>query len=176
MHFGNNYNADWDSWDGFSYSNITDTTETTLAGQYNAIAGTGQGGSTNYTVAYVGWTSPPTMTLSEPGIVDGLYATNNNYTYYTMLNGDAFSKKFGGESGNDQDWFMLTITGKDVDGTVTGIVEFYLADYRFADNSEDYILDTWHDRHTCKLVSIRPALYRSRDKRIYKSRRQLEAR
>ena len=26
---------------------------------------------------------------------------------------------------------------------VTGEVEFYLADYRFADNGEDYIVDTW---------------------------------
>jgi len=60
-----------------------------------------------------------------------------------MFNGDAFSKKFGGESGNDQDWFMLTITGKDVDGVVTGTVDFYLADYRFADNSTDYIVNTW---------------------------------
>ncbi|MCP4257949.1 MAG: DUF4465 domain-containing protein [Planctomycetes bacterium] len=142
-HFGNNYNVDWDSWDGFSYSNTTDTTDTTLAGQYNAIAGAGQGGSPNYAVAYIGWTSPPTMTLSEPGIVDGLYTTNNNFTYYAMLQGDAFSKKFGGENGDDQDWFMLTITGKDVDGAVTSVVEFYLADYRFADNSDDYILDTW---------------------------------
>ena len=143
VHFGNNYNADWDSWDGFSYSNITDTTATALAGQYNAVAGAGQGGSANYAVAYIGWASPPTVTLSVPGIVDGLYATNTNYTYYSMLHGDAFSKKFGGESGNDPDWLMLTITGKDVNGAETGTVEFYLADYRFADNSGDYILDTW---------------------------------
>jgi hypothetical protein len=38
---------------------------------------------------------------------------------------------------------MLTITGKDSEGVVTGTVDFYLADYRFVDNSEDYIVDTW---------------------------------
>lgn len=143
VHFGNNYNADWDSWEGFCYSNITDTTATGLEGQYNVVAGAGQGDSANYAVAYIGWVSPPTVTLNEPGIVDGLYATNTNYAYYAMLNGDVFSKKFGGESGSDPDWFMLTVTGKDVDGAVTGAVEFYLADFRFADNAEDYILDTW---------------------------------
>jgi len=143
VHFGNNYNAEWGSWDGFSYSNITDTTAMALAGQYNAIAGAGQGDSGNYAVAYIGWILPPTVTLSEPGIVDGLSVTNTNYTYYAILHGEVFSKKFGGQSGNDPDWFMLTITGKDVDGVVTGTVEFYLADYRFADNADDYILDTW---------------------------------
>jgi hypothetical protein len=72
-----------------------------------------------------------------------LYVTNNDSAYYSILNGDAFSKKFGGNSGNEQDWFMLTITGKDVDGGVTGTVDFYLADYRFVDNDADYIVNTW---------------------------------
>ncbi len=142
-HFGNNYNADWASWDGFSYSNLTDTATPGIAAQYNAITGSGQGGSANYAVGYVGWISPPTVTLEEPGFVDGLYVTNNNYAYYSMRNGDAFAKKFGGESGSDPDFFMLTITGKDAGGTVTGTVDFYLADYRFEDNGEDYIVDTW---------------------------------
>ena len=142
-HFGNNYNAEWGSWDGFSYSNITDTRTTGWAGQYNAIAGAGQGGSANYAVGYVGWASPPTVTLSGPRVVDGLYVTNTNYAYYSMLNGDAFAKKFGDDSGDDQDFFLLTVTGKDADGLVTGTVDFYLADYRFADNGSDYIINTW---------------------------------
>ncbi|MGB2861876.1 MAG: DUF4465 domain-containing protein [Sedimentisphaerales bacterium] len=142
-HFGNNYNADWASWDGFSYSNLTDTAMQGIAAQYNAITGSGQGGSANYAVGYIGWTSPPAVTLEEPGFVDGLYVTNSNYAYYSMLNGDAFAKKFGGADGSDPDFFMLTITGKDVDGTVIGTIDFYLADYRFEDNSEDYIVDSW---------------------------------
>ncbi|MFQ6036470.1 MAG: DUF4465 domain-containing protein, partial [Sedimentisphaerales bacterium] len=142
-HFSNNYNAAWDTWDGFSYSNITDTTTSGIAGQYNAITGSGQGDSVNYAIGYVGWTEPPTVTLDTPAIVGGLYVTNNNYAYYSMLNGDAFAKKFGGDSGNDPDWFLLTITGKDSNGNATGTVEFYLADFRFEDNSHDYIVDTW---------------------------------
>ncbi len=142
-YFSNNYNSAWGSWDGFSYSNVTDTTTGGTAAQYNAIAGGGQGNSANYAIGYIGWALPPMVTLNTDDVVDGLYVTNNNYAYYAMLNGDAFSKKFGGESGNDQDWFLLTITGKDVDGVVTGTVDFYLADYRFADNSTDYIENTW---------------------------------
>ncbi|MFH1719547.1 MAG: DUF4465 domain-containing protein, partial [Planctomycetota bacterium] len=103
----------------------------------------GQGGSANYAVCYVGWGLPPTITLDTPQVVGGLYVTNGNYAYYSMLNGDAFSKKFGGNSGDDPDWFMLTITGKDVDGVVSGTADFYLADYRAAESADDYIVDTW---------------------------------
>ena len=42
VHFSNNYNADPVFWDGFSYSNLTDTTAEGIAAQYNAIAGSGQ--------------------------------------------------------------------------------------------------------------------------------------
>jgi len=69
--------------------------------------------------------------------------TNNNYTYYSMLNGDDWAKKFGGSSGDDEDWFALTVTGKDASESIVGAVDFYLADYRFSDNSQDYIIDTW---------------------------------
>lgn len=143
VNFSNNYNADFDSWDGFSYSNLTDTAAEGFAAQFNTIAGSGQGGSANYAVSYIGFTTPPTMTLAEPGFVAGLYVTNSNYAYYSMLRGDAYAKKFGGENSDDPDWFMLTITGRDVDGNDVGSVDFYLADYRFEDNSEDYIIDTW---------------------------------
>jgi hypothetical protein len=141
--FNNNYNATYGSWDGFAYSNIIDTTTSGMAGQYNSIAGTGQGGSANYAVGYVGWAQVPTITLDMVSAIGGLYVTNNNYAYYSMSNGDAFAKKFGGSTGNDPDWFLMSITGKDASGVTTGMVDFYLADYRFADNGLDYILDTW---------------------------------
>jgi hypothetical protein len=141
--FNNSYDATYGSWAGFAYSNITDTASSGWMSQFNVITGCGQGGSENYAVGYVGWLEPPRMVLDEPMIVSGLYVTNNNYAYYSMLNGDAFAKKFGGSSGDDEDWFLLTISGKDVTDVITGTVEFYLADYRFADNSVDYIVDNW---------------------------------
>lgn len=124
-YFNNNYDADWGSWDGFSYSNITDTASEGFAVQYNAIAGGGAGGSTNYAVAYYSSfaASPPTVTLSAAQVVNGAYFTNNNYAYYSMLNGDQFAKKF-----EEGDWFKLSITGKDASGAETGTVDFYLAD------------------------------------------------
>jgi len=145
MWFNNNYDSLYWSWDGFAYSNIADTTSTGWDAQYNAITGNGYDGSANYGVGFVGFgfNDPPAMTLDVPGRIDGFYVTNNNYAYYSMMTGDAFAKKFGGATGEDEDWFMLTVTGKDVTGAVTGTVDFYLADFRFEDNGMDYILDDW---------------------------------
>lgn len=138
--FNNSYIEAWASWSGFAYSNITDTVAEGFSSQYNAIAGSGQSVS-NYGVGFTGIT--PVMTLDSAQEVGGLYLTNNNYAYYSMLKGDAFAKKFGGAGGSEPDWFRLTITGKDQSGGSTGSVEFYLADFRFADDSQDYIVNEW---------------------------------
>ena len=125
-----------------------------MAGQYTAKENGAQS-SPNYGIAYMGfYGNTPTMTLGAPGVIGSIYVTNNNYAYYAMLEGDAFSKKFGdtivdGETGpvvinqDAEDWFMLTITGKNAAGAVIDTVDFYLADFRFADNNLDYIVDEW---------------------------------
>ncbi|NIA07624.1 MAG: DUF4465 domain-containing protein [Actinobacteria bacterium] len=144
--FNNNYDTTWGSWDGFAYSNLSQQTPP-LTGwtdaQYTAVPGSGQA-SANYAIGYVGWTELPTMTLDQPVSLAGAYFTNNNWAYYSMLSGDsAPAKKFGGDTGNDPDWFLLTIEGFDSQDILTDTVEFYLADYRFADNSLDYIVAGW---------------------------------
>jgi hypothetical protein len=141
--FKNNFDAQWNFWDGFAYSNRTDTETPGVEGQYNAITGSGHNHSPPYGVAYVGWTELPTMTLGTPRQLDGLYVTNNNYTYYALRDGSQFSKKFGGATGADGDWFRLTITGQDAAGEPTGKVEFYLADFRPLEDTQDYIVKSW---------------------------------
>jgi len=123
--FSNNYNSAWASWDGFAYSNITDTVSEGFTAQYNAITGGGVFSSKIYAIAYVSSfaANPPTITLDEEQIISGAYFTNNNYAYYSMINGDDFAKKF-----TDDDRFKLTITGFDSEGEETGTVEFLLAD------------------------------------------------
>ncbi len=130
-------------WDGFAYSNRTDTETSSMEGQYTAIPGSGQGDSDTYGIAFVGWEKPPTMTLSTPQELQGFYVTNNNYTYYDLIHGSGISKPFGGQTGDDPDWLMLSITGKDTEENITGTVDFFLADFRFAENEQDYIIDTW---------------------------------
>jgi hypothetical protein len=139
----NNYNADYGSWDGFAYSNRTDVTAAGwLDGQYNAIPGFGQGGSPIYSVGYVGWTQPPTITFDTPLRLEGLYVTNNNYAYYAIRDGLYPAKPFG-PGRTDPNWCKLSVTGKNAAGKSTGTVDFYLADFRDADPSRHYIVDSW---------------------------------
>ena len=69
--------------------------------------------------------------------------SNATYPYKSMKDGDQFAKKFGGETGNDKDFLVLKISGVDYDGNALDTVEHYLADYRFDDNSVDYISKSW---------------------------------
>ena len=138
-------------WGNFAYSNRTDTTSTGMAGQYSAIAGGAYSGQ-NYGIAYVDY---PVITLANATQVDSIAVTNNNYAYYSMRDGDSFAKKFGGNTGNDEDWFLLTITGKNAVGDSTGTVDFYMADYRFADNSQDYIISNWTNVDLTSLGTVK---------------------
>ena len=140
--FNNNYDTLYGSWDGWAVSNITDNVTGGWGNQYSAIPGSGAEGSNNYGVSYIGFAENPTAALTRAKVFDGAYFTNTTYAYFSMLNGDAFSKKFGGFTGDDEDWLLLTIEGFD-GATSTGTMEFYLADYRFADNGLDYIVDGW---------------------------------
>lgn len=78
---------------------------------------------------------------SNEGLVE-LDVTNSTYAYNSMKNGDNFAKKFGGTSGNDPDSFVLNIKFF-VDTQYVKSKRIVLADFRFSDNSKDYILDTW---------------------------------
>jgi hypothetical protein len=71
-----------------------------------------------------------------------MYITNSTYTALSMKYGNQFAKEFGGKTGNDPDWFKLSIWGK-LNGNETDTIDFYLADFRFDDNSKDYIIQTW---------------------------------
>ena len=145
----NFYDDEYSYWEGFAYSNSTDTTTPSFENQYSAIPGGGEADSENYAVGYYstfyGY-PPPTVMFSNAGsgyTVAGLYVTNTTYAYLAMRDGDAVSKQFGGTSGEDPDWFLLTIHGLDTNGQETGTVEFYLADFRFQDTSEDYFIEEW---------------------------------
>ena len=131
-------------WSGFAYSNQTDATTAGFGNQHSAIAGNGEGGSANYGVAYYSSFDPiPTITLAPGTTIQSISLTNTTYAYFSMRDGDAFAKKFGGASGNDADWLKLTITGLDGSNASVGSIDFYLADFRFADNAQDYIVNTW---------------------------------
>jgi uncharacterized protein DUF4465/type IX secretion system substrate protein len=140
----NDYNDIWQSWTGWAISNVTDNTSPGPFNQYSAIPGEGFDGSSNYAVSFVNGASIINLENIAVGeVVNGFYVTNGTYPFFSMLDGDSFAKRFGGVSGNDPDFFLLTIK-KYINGNLsTDSIDFYLADYRFSDNSQDYIVDEW---------------------------------
>ena len=140
-----NYDETYISWTGWAISSMTDTQTPGLENQYSAITGSGVDSSNTYATSFnfvpneLQMFSPIGGTEFSP---NGVYITNATYTYLSILNGDTFAKKFGGADGTDPDFFLLTIKGINNEGTPES-VEFYLADYRFDDNTEDYIVDEW---------------------------------
>lgn len=145
--FSNNYNAAWQSWNGFSYSNVTDNTTAGYANQYSAFPGLGANGSEKYVIYY------PTGIIqhSGPFIPDSIKLSNATYAAISMRDGDAYGKQFGSSTNadgdddgtNGEDFFKVWIIGYDADFEPIDSVEFYLADFRFADNTQDYIVDEW---------------------------------
>ncbi|BBL73942.1 DUF4465 domain-containing protein [Methylomagnum ishizawai] len=125
---------------GWAYSNMTDDTTPGYGNQYSAYAGQAHSGG-NFGVDYVSGDGSP-ISFDQTVHVDGFYVTNTTYAALSMLNGDSFAKKFGGASGDDADWLKLTVTGLK-GGHESGTVDFYLADYRPGDNSQDYIVKRW---------------------------------
>lgn len=138
--FQNSYNAEWESWSGFAASSETDTETRGWTNQYSSITGGGAIGTQSYAVAF-----PAGYSEIEFGksIVSGFYITNSAYAFWSMKEGDDYAKKFGGVTGDDPDWFKVTIAGIAESGDTTSTIDYYLADFRFKDNSEDYIVEEW---------------------------------
>lgn len=140
------YNENYDSWTGWALSSVTDNETPGYGNQYSAITGAGVDGSLTYATSYN--FGPNTLEMFSPigGASEfspnGIYITNATFTYFSMLEGDAFAKKFGGASGTDPDFLLLTIKGLNKEGQQDS-VDFYLADYRFEDSNQDYIIDEW---------------------------------
>lgn len=145
-YYDTTYGGYWSS--GFACSNIQDSTTAGMGNMYAAMAGSGYNEFSNYIVGEVDAFNHvnPKITLNSPAkgkIVAGFFVTNATYSALSMKNGDGYAKKFGGTTGNDPDWFKLTIR-KWYNGILTNdSIDFYLADFRSSNNSEDYIVTNW---------------------------------
>ncbi len=136
-------------WTGFAVSNRTDVTTPGYANEYSAYAGIGADGSANYGI----WNSNGVISFAGGGVgLVSVDVTNTTYAGLSMLNGDSFGKQFGSpndasgnpDGTNGADFFKLNIYAYRENGSIIDSTNYYLADYRFSDNSQDYILNTWH--------------------------------
>jgi len=133
---------------GWAYSQETDTTTPGFANQFSAITGSGVGGSATYGVAFTSGAvgsqdGISTITLDDEAPVAGAWFTNTTFAALSMLNGDQFADPFGGPDGSEPDFFRLTVTGRDASDAVTGSVEVALADYTFENDALDFIVMDW---------------------------------
>ena len=139
----NDYNTEFMSWSGWAISNTSDVTTPGFFNQYSAITGSGFGGSGNYATTFAFGNDMIMQGAAAGQPISGMYITNSTYAYLSMLDGDAFSKKFGGVTGDDPDFFLLNIKAYRDGSLTTESVDFYLADFRNEDNTQDYIVDEW---------------------------------
>ena len=139
--FLNNY-YDYDFWlGGWAVSAYRDTITNSFGNLYGCIDYYGNNESNTFLVGqYTG-----TIDIEETKAIQGVYINNATFPYLVMRDGDpsGFSKKFGGDSGNDPDFFLLTIKGYLGGELKVDTVDFYLADYRSDNNEEDYIIRDW---------------------------------
>lgn len=141
--FPNDYNPQWNSWTGWSISASRDTTTRGFTNQFACISGHGNNESKTYAISYA---FDPVRIIDidqESRAYFDLYMNNATYTYWSILEGDAVAKKFGGPSGNDPDYYYVSIHGYQNGEFMKDSVVFYLADYRFEDNSKDYVINEW---------------------------------
>lgn len=157
--FPNEYNTQFSYWSGgFIYSSSTDVTTAGYTNDFSAYTGIGASGSANYAVNYGG-----NLDFGYLQALTSIEITNTTYAALSMLNGDTFGKQFGSsvdangntDGTNGEDYFRLLIKGYDENNDPTGTVTFYLADYRFADSTQDYIVDTWETVDLSSLGAVR---------------------
>jgi hypothetical protein len=150
MYFPNQYSGYWAN--GFAYSSVIDSVTSGYTNLYAAKPASGFNGSNNYAVVQPYPQAVARLNNVVPTmVIHGFYVTNGTYAYNSMRDGDAFARKFGDTTGTNSglpqgsypDYFKLTVKSYIAGQLSNDSVEFYLADFRFANDSLDYILDTW---------------------------------
>lgn len=150
------YEYKWDAgfsfWKGgFAYTNKYDSSTVGFGNLYGVKPLKGYNSSNIYVIGQ----DRGIIKLKAPYKgVEGFYLTNTTYAYKSMKLGDSFSKKFGGTTGNDPDFFKITVKGYSGGSLKTDSVEFYLADFRNANNALDYIVNSWQWLNTSSLGAI----------------------
>ncbi|MBA2613452.1 MAG: DUF4465 domain-containing protein [Bacteroidetes bacterium] len=164
---GASFQYHWDTgfsyWSGgFAYTNKYDSaTNSPLTNLYGVKPLKGYNNSNLFVVGQ----DQGVINLSAPSnTVGGFYITNTTYAYKVIKNGNSFSRKFGDTTGTGSgttiaqgsypDFFKVTVKGYKAGVMLADSVPFYLADYRFANNALDYVVNTWQWVNTATLGNV----------------------
>ena len=161
LYFPTYYNSEFSYWEGgVAYSNVTDSITSGYGNLYASKAGKGANNSSNYAVAYGSGYFKSATSNGFPTNTLNLFISNGTYAYNSMRDGDGFAKKFGGETGNDPDYFYVVFKGYRAGiPSSTDSVVHYLADFRFEDNSQDYIQLDWEEINLNPLATFDSVVY-----------------
>lgn len=143
---------------GFSYTNRYDSATAGFTNLYGVKPYTGYNASATYVVGQDGGI----IRMRYPQTVaEGFYFTNTTYAYKSMKNGDMFARKFGDTTGTGSgttipqgaypDYFKMVVRGYLNGALKNDSVEIYLADYRFSNSAQDYIVKDWQFANTSAL-------------------------
>ncbi len=140
----------FEAWTGFALSRVADSTTAGFGNQYAAFpgGGAGPGGDGQPGAGYAVASAFSPVTILGDTAIRSLRIANTTYAALSMRDGDGFAKQFGGPDGTDPDFYIVTIEGFDrdsADQTATGSIDVPLADFRFNDDSLDFIVDRWID-------------------------------
>lgn len=166
--FTHNYNAEWNSWNQFAYSNVTATdfdAANFLEHQYRNVVGKGAEGTKTFGVGFdAGEFGTPRIKVEaapDGATMDYIYITNAAYTMSVMEHGDAF----GNEPFKQGDYALLEIRGIQANGDANKI-DFYLADFRSENASEHYIVKDWRKVDLSGLGEIKELIFNVKSSRF----------
>ena len=131
---------------GFALTNIVNVDSSGFNNLYATYAGSGALSSKNYLLA----TSNAGIKIPSTAQLVSMEITNSTYAALSMKNGDGFAKKF---TGKDKDFFKVWIKGYGI-GKVKDSVEVYLANFQYADSSQNFIQKEWKTVDLSKFVAI----------------------
>lgn len=140
--FGNNYNQDYFSWDGFAFSKWTDSTTAGYMNQWSSFAGHAASDSV-FGLVFVptDWMSanyntiPVEVNFSSAILIDSVKLTNSTYAGKEIRDG-GYNPAF-----SDDDFYFVRIIGYN-EGLKTDSVDFYLADYT---NGQSLVVQEWQN-------------------------------
>lgn len=143
---------------GFSYSNAYDSATAGFTNLYGVMPYKGYNNSSMYVI---GQDKGVIRLKNKQTVVNGFYYTNTTYAYKSMRYGDGFSRKFGDTTGtgsgtniaqgNYPDYFKIIVRGYLNGNLKTDSVEIWLADYRFANGAQDFMVNDWRYANTSAL-------------------------
>ena len=136
----NNTFTDWgggySSWSGFALSTVSNTTDGSWGNQYAAA----QPLSNAYAVAYHdSWNPAPEIRFDLPAAPRSMRVNLTTYAAATIRTGDEFGFCQPFTAG---DYFILTLTAKDLAGRTLATTNHVLADFR---NGLSFIQTNWSD-------------------------------